>query len=137
MAGTTSEFVLGGGSNSDLSRLDPAQPLVGELPWPLAEDTFVDVYAYSTPVYLGTFRVVDGKVQLSASIKSLEGGTHRLVFIGQTSQSVRVMQLTVLALANTGVALSTPFVVGALAIMLGLGLSVTSITMRRRRGLAA
>jgi len=35
------------------------------------------------------------------------------------------------------VALSTPLVVGALAIMLGLGLSVTSITMRRRRGLAA
>lgn len=94
--GATAAFVTPPDApNSDLGGLDPSEPLVGELPWPFVEDSFVDVYAYSVPVYLGTFPVVGGNVQLSADISALAPGTHRLVFVGQTTQGLQVMEITV------------------------------------------
>lgn len=51
-------------SAAELQDLDPAQPLAGELPWDDA-DSWVDVYAYSTPIHLGTFPIVDGRVVLT------------------------------------------------------------------------
>lgn len=147
--GTTEKFEMpADGPNNDLGNLDPSEPLIGELEWPNATDSFVDVYAYSTPVHLGTFPVVDGKVILSADISGLASGTHRLLFVGQTSGEMQAMEITVQGastpvqpgttttggLAQTGADSSfAPIGLGALAILLGLGLAATGVMAARRR----
>lgn len=65
----------------------------GNLPW-AAEDTEVDVFAYSTPLYLGTFPVVNGQVVLTdVDLSALEAGGHRLVFQGKQSGTVAVIAI--------------------------------------------
>ena len=96
VAATTAGFVpKPGTANDDLGDLDADELLEGELPWSAAEDSFVDVYAYSSPVHLGTFPVVNGAVQVQADISGLEPGTHKLLFIGQTSGEIQVIEITV------------------------------------------
>jgi hypothetical protein len=89
------------GSNSDLRRVRPTAPLEGEIEW-TSTDSFVDVYAYSAPVYVGTFPVVGGRVQFSADVSGLSAGSHTLLFIGQQSAAQRVAGFSILALAPTG-----------------------------------
>lgn len=102
VSSTTASFTAGPDSdNGTLTSLQSDAPLTGTLPWSSDADSYVDVYAYSSPVYIGTFSVVDGKVQLDADLSALEAGGHHLVFVGQTSNAVKVMAITV-APANSG-----------------------------------
>ncbi|WP_158253229.1 Ig-like domain repeat protein [Cryobacterium sp. N19] len=145
--GTTDSFVPSGDTtNNALDSLDVSKLFSGTLPWSDGADSFVDVYAYSSPVFLGTFPVVNGVVQITGvDLSALEAGGHNLVFVGQTSGTVSVMAVTVAApvaapviparsssgLAVTGV---DPAVsIGAAGILLLLGLGSLIPVARRRR----
>ncbi|GAB3616245.1 hypothetical protein GCM10027416_08020 [Okibacterium endophyticum] len=97
VAAITESFApSGGAADNPLNAFDRNEPLSGELPWPNTTDSFVDVYAFSTPVFLGTFPVVDGKVILTGvDLSKLEAGGHQLVFVGQTSGEMQVMAVTI------------------------------------------
>lgn len=76
------------------------------VPWSGA-DSWVDVYLYSSRVYVGTFPLVDGAVRLTGlDLSGLDAGTHHLVLVGQQSGTVGAVQLEVTAasgsLADTG-----------------------------------
>ncbi|MBX3311300.1 MAG: right-handed parallel beta-helix repeat-containing protein [Microbacteriaceae bacterium] len=84
-------------SSNPLNNFDPSKPLTGQLPW-TGNDNMVDVYAYSTPVFIGSFPVVNGKVQLSnVDLSALGLGDHHLVFIGQSSGQVDALPLTLVS----------------------------------------
>lgn len=137
--------------NTDLQSLDPSKPLQGEIPWSDGSDSYVDVYAYSTPVFLGTFPVVNGQVQLNltpAQLQLLAGGDHDLVFIGQTSGTTMAVAIQLAVdgggvtapsaspqvLANTGA--STPVHLSASAIvMLLLGAVALGVARVKRKKL--
>jgi hypothetical protein len=113
--------------------LDPTAPISGTLPWADSSDSFVDVYGYSTPTFLGTFPVVDGAVQLTGlDVSALAAGGHHLVFIGQTSASVQVMLITLAAiLPATGADVAAPVTAAIVLILLGIG-SLALVRRRRR-----
>jgi LPXTG-motif cell wall-anchored protein len=119
-----------------LSSVDAATPFSGALPWQGA-DAFVDVYAYSSPVYIGTFPVVDGKVRLiGADLSALEAGDHHLVFRGQASGELSVIAVTVSSaagahLANTGSEVSLFTAAGLLLCAVGGG--TVLVAVRRKR----
>lgn len=96
-------------------------------------DNFVDVYAFSSPVLVGTFAVVDGTVQIELStglLTQLSAGDHTLVVVGQSSKAVQAFGLNVTAgLAETGVDPMLPFGAASLMLLLGAALFVA----RRRR----
>jgi LPXTG-motif cell wall-anchored protein len=126
-------------SNSDLSQFDPTKPLSGDLPWAGDGDTYVDVYAYSTAKYVGTFPVVDGKVVIdSADLSFLSTGAHHLVFVGQQTSSLLVANLTVVAaaagatLAFTGENAAPALALGGALIVFG---GVLFVMRRRRNGM--
>jgi LPXTG-motif cell wall-anchored protein len=119
--------------------LNPAQAYTATIDW-FAGDSFVDVYAYSTPVLVGTFPVVDGQVQIvlsSAMLSSLAAGTHTLVITGQSSGSMQAVAFSVSAvaadstpaLASTGVEAIVPLSAAGLLLLLGVAL----VIVRRRR----
>jgi hypothetical protein len=112
--------------------LDPAEDYTATLDW-TAADSYVDVYLYSTPTFVGTFPVVDGtaKITLSEAVLSeLEAGNHTLVVTGQSSGSVQAVALTVAdVLASTGFNAGGPLTVAVLLVLLGGALLV----VRRRR----
>ncbi|WP_130504387.1 hypothetical protein [Microterricola gilva] len=91
-------------------------------------DSFVDVYAYSSPVLVGTFAVVDGSVQIDLStglLTQLSAGDHTLVVVGQSSKTVQAYALSVTAgLAETGVDPMLPLGAGSLMLLLGAALFV-------------
>lgn len=121
-------------SGTDLNGIDASAPLDGEMDWGSA-DTWVDLYAYSSPVYLGTFPVVGGKVVLTGvDLSALAAGGHRLVFVGQTSGSIKVAAFRVAAtgLAATG-ATSVIALTGTAAVLTLLG---AALIARRTRLLA-
>jgi hypothetical protein len=127
VAGTTSSFVPSSESvGNPLTSLDPTKPFSGALPWADASDSFVDVYAYSSPVFIGTFRVVGGKVLMSGlDLSALRLGGHHLVFQGQTSGTISAMAITVAVelLAATGPTAATTGLLaagGALLLLAGL-----------------
>lgn len=95
-------------------------------------DSFVDVYAYSSPVLVGTFAVVDGAVQVELTtglLSQLSAGDHTLVVVGQSSKSVQAYALNVTAgLAETGPETALPL--GAASLMLLLG--AAALVARRR-----
>lgn len=115
--------------------LNPGTSYTANVIW-TAGDSFVDVYAFSSPVLVGTFPVVNGVAQISLSSKvlsQLEAGTHTLVVTGQTSGAVQAVSLSVaFTLAATGPNLAAPIGTAALLLMLGGALVVA-----RRRGLRA
>jgi len=145
--GTTDSFVPSGDTTGNaLDSLDVSKTFSGTLPWSDGADSFVDVYAYSSPVFLGTFPVVNGKVQITGvDLSALQAGGHHLVFVGQTSETVSVMAVTVVApevaavvpassssvLAVTGVDPAVP--IGAASSLLLLGLGLLIVAARRRR----
>jgi LPXTG-motif cell wall-anchored protein len=96
-------------------------------------DNFVDVYAYSSPLLVGTFAVVDGAVQIELStgmLTQLSAGDHTLVVVGQSSKAAQAYALNVTAgLAETGTDPMLPLGAASLMLLLGAALFVA----RRRR----
>jgi hypothetical protein len=137
--GLTPNFPMtpSGSSNTDLATLDPSKPLSGSFDWSGLGDDFVDLYSYSVGSYVGTYPVVAGKVVISgASLASLAGGQHHLVFVGQTSKTVRITAITVKALAATGVDATGPIVAGSVLLIGGFVLFMSTQVTRRRRARA-
>ena len=133
VSGTTDSFVPSAETvGNALDSLDASKTFSGTLPWPDRADSFVDVYAYSSPVFLGTFPVVNGKVQITGvDLSALAAGGHHLVFVGQTSGTVSVMAIVVAkGLAVTGVDPAVP--IGAAGILLLLGLGLLIVVADRR-----
>lgn len=128
-------------SGADLSSIDVSQPLSGELPWSSDEDDWVDVYAYSTPIYIGTFPVVNGKVQLTGvDLSALEAGKHRLVFIGQTSGATSVAAFAITEAAEEGSRLAASGATDALPVGIAAALSLIAglaLVLRHRRRVTA
>jgi hypothetical protein len=115
--------------------LDVTKPYTATVDWAGA-DSFVDVYAYSTPTLVGSFAVVDGKVQVvlsPAMLSALAAGSHTLVISGQSSGAVQAVAFSITqTLAATGVDPIVPLGSAALLLMLGAAL----VIVRRRRTLA-
>ncbi|WP_104083470.1 hypothetical protein [Cryobacterium sp. Y11] len=114
--------------------LDVTKPYTATVDWAGA-DGFVDVYAYSTPTLVGTFPVVNGKVQVvlsPAMLSSLAAGTHTLVISGQSSGAVQAVAFSLSkTLAATGVETIVPLGSAALLLLLGAAL----VVVRHRRTL--
>ncbi len=103
-----------------------------------AGDSYVDVFAYSAPVRIGTFAVVGGQVQVpltASTLAALGAGTHTLVTLGQSSGKVNSVQFSIAStLAATGVSTdAVPFALAGVALVLGGVLLV----VRRRKDVAA
>jgi len=143
VAATSSTFSIGGGpAGSGLTSIAPTTDFSATLPWTDDSDTFVDVYAYSTPDFLGTFPVKAGVVQLTGvDLSALQLGSHHLVFIGQTSGTLSIVAITLAAtgtttaadptLAFTGTDAVAP-AIGALVILL-LGFAMVVVARSRGR----
>jgi hypothetical protein len=122
-----------GEDSNPIDALDAGQPLSGEIPWIDDSDSFVDVYGYSKPIFLGTFPVVNGRVQLSGlDLSALAVGGHHLVFVGQTSEVSSAMAVTVASgaaahLAATGFDAVSPLMLGGILLLVGIG----ALLMRR------
>jgi hypothetical protein len=134
----TDQFLPTGAANTDLNAIDPTLPVSGEYEdWPEPADAFVDVYSYSTAVFVGTFQIVNGDVVLTGmDLSHLTPGVHRLLLRGQTSGAIAVVQLTVLAAPiaahpATGPADVAPLAAGAFIVVL-LG-AVGLLAVRRSR----
>jgi len=114
-----------------LAGLNPGKDYTANVAW-YSGDSFVDVYAYSTATYIGTFAVVDGAVQVdltSDQLTALGAGAHTLVAVGQSSGGVNSAGFTVTAvLASTGFDPMVPMGAAAALLVLGGGLMV----LRRR-----
>lgn len=112
--------------------LNPQQDYTAVISWD-GPDSFVDVYGYSTPVFVGTFPVVDGSVAVeldAATLTELGGGAHTLVLLGQSSGDVGSLRLDIAAmLAATGAAPAPALGAGALLTVFG----VAGIAFGRRR----
>lgn len=112
--------------------LNPTQAHTATLPWSAA-DSWVDVYLYSTPVFVGTFPVVNGQAQIvlsAAVLSALDAGTHTLVVTGQSSGTVQAVSISLArSLAATGAAPAVPLAAGALLLLVGAAL----IVVRRNR----
>jgi len=80
-----------------------ATPFTASLTWDAnSGDQWVDVWARSSPTYIGTFPVIDGVLQITdADVSMLAEGNHHLVFVGQTSGSNQVVALTMRAADET------------------------------------
>jgi LPXTG-motif cell wall-anchored protein len=131
----TASFAAGA---ADLTGLDVSQPIDAVFAdWKDASDSYVDVYAYSTAVYLGSFPVVGGNVVLTGlDLSGLAPGAHHLLLRGQGSGAVAVVAFTALAadgdpqLAATGAEIAAG---SALAAALLLAGGVLLVIRRRAR----
>lgn len=108
-AATSAAFIATGATvGNPLDSLDTSEPFSGNLPWSDPTDSFVDVYAYSSPTLLGTFPVVNGMVIINGvNLAALSTGAHHLVLIGQTSGAVSVLNITVQPAPGTGTGTGT------------------------------
>jgi hypothetical protein len=125
--------------NGDLAKIDPALPVTFTFTgWEHASDSFVDVYAYSSPIFLGTFPVVNGVIQLAGlDLSALEAGGHHIVLKGQTSNQMGVIAITVAVflIAATGADVPVWMLPAALLlVLLGAGALVFSSIRRSRKG---
>jgi hypothetical protein len=94
-------------TNSNLAAVDASNPLTGSYAWQDPTDAYVNVYTYSSPVFIGTFPVLNGKIAFSTgSLAQLPLGQHDLVFSGQTSGTLAVVPFTITT-AATPTAVST------------------------------
>jgi LPXTG-motif cell wall-anchored protein len=114
--------------------LNPATPVTATVFWGPG-DSFVDVYAYSAPTFIGTFPVVAGAVSVTLSAEALAAlgaGSHTLVAVGQTSGNVGAVSFEVsAALAATGTVVNPVAPIAAAGVLLLLGAAL--IVLRRRR----
>lgn len=108
-------------------------------------DETVALYGYSTPTYLGTFPVVDGRAQISGvDLTALGEGAHHLLIVGEQSGAFQVAELEVAAPQEAEAApiappIATPSSVGpspvvmiGIAALLLIALVVTAVLVRRR-----
>jgi hypothetical protein len=113
--------------------LNPTTAYTANVEW-FAADSFVDVYVYSTPTFVGTFPVVNGAAQVTLSaelLSKLAAGSHTLVVTGQSSGEVQGLALSVAAtLAATGFDVTVPLTGAALLLLLG---GAMVFTRNRRR----
>ncbi|WP_168220106.1 MULTISPECIES: LPXTG cell wall anchor domain-containing protein [unclassified Salinibacterium] len=99
-----------------------------------AQDSWVDVYAFSSPLFVGTFPVVNGVVQVTLTpslLAQLAVGSHTLVMTGQNSGTVASVAFVV-GLPVTGAETAAPLAAGSVLLLLGAALMVV-----RRRMLAS
>jgi len=115
--------------------LNPTASYTANLTW-AAGDSFVDVYVYSAPVFVGSFAVVDGVAQINLSAKvlgQLAAGDHTLVAMGQSSGAVQAVALNIAPmLAETGFDAAGPLTAAAVFLLLGGAL----VFVRRRHARA-
>ena len=84
----TLEALFSSESTFDLSNFTASLSWIG--------DETVNVYGYSTPTYLGTFPVVNGKAQISGvDLSALGEGAHHLLVVGGQSGQFQLAQLDV------------------------------------------
>jgi hypothetical protein len=140
VAADTAKFDAG----TDLTKLDVSSPIDAVFAgWSDPSDAFVDVYAYSTASYLGTFPVVGGDVMLTGlDLSALAPGGHHLLLRGQSSDALAVVAFSVLAaaapdpaLAATGV--EAGLVSGAALLLLVVGGVLLGVARRMRRSITA
>lgn len=115
--------------------LNPGAEQVANLAW-TAQDGFVDVYVFSSPVLVGTFPVTDGVARITltpAVLDQLPTGTHTLVATGQTSGAVSSLTLSIGLAATGSEPPALPLAIAALALLAG----VVLVASRRRRALHA
>ncbi|MFF2053318.1 LPXTG cell wall anchor domain-containing protein [Leifsonia sp. NPDC058194] len=121
--------------------LDPTKGYTASVEW-VSNDSFVDVYLYSTPILVGTFPVVDGKVQVTLSadvLAKLAAGSHTLVLVGQSSGDVQAVALSVAAVTSTAALAATgdntviPATLAGLLVLLG----AAGVFVARRRTVKA
>jgi hypothetical protein len=114
--------------------LDTSKDYTANVTWTSA-DSYVDVYAYSTPTFVGTFPVVNGVAQINvshATLAAIGGGSHTLVAIGQSSGGVQSVAISVsAALASTGFDPMLPIGIASIFLLLG-----ASLMLMRRSQLA-
>jgi hypothetical protein len=137
VAATTNTFSINGApAGSGLTSIDPSAPFDAALPWSDTSDTFVDVYAYSSPLLVGTFPVIAGVVDLTGvDLSALQPGSHHLVFVGQSSGAVSIVAIGIAAAAPTLALTGTDAVgptIGALSVLL---LGLTMVILARTRSL--
>ncbi|MFJ3491542.1 LPXTG cell wall anchor domain-containing protein [Leifsonia aquatica] len=122
--------------------LDPTKGYTASVEW-TSNDSFVDVYLYSTPILLGSFPVVDGTVQVTLSadvLAKLAAGSHTLVLVGQSSGGVQAVALSVAAVTTTAALAATgdnnvvPATLAGLLVLLG---AAGVFVSRRRRATQA
>jgi LPXTG-motif cell wall-anchored protein len=105
--------------------LSPEKAYTATIDW-AGGDSFVDVFAYSSPRLVGTFAVVNGVVQVSLTPEMLGmigSGQHTLVLVGQTSGTVAAVGFEIIpTLANTGADVSGSLLGGTALLLLGSGL---------------
>lgn len=124
------------------AKVEQGKAQVANIEW-WGGDSYVDVYAYSAPVFIGTFAVVDGKVSLTLTpevLAQLGEGAHTLVYVGQSSGSVQAVAFEVggpvaagARLAETGTDPLLPIGFAGALLVLGAGVLVA----RRRSALAS
>jgi hypothetical protein len=121
--------------------LNPGTSYSAKLEWANTTDSFVDVYLYSTPTFIGSFAVIDGVTQINLDAKvlaKLAAGDHTLVVTGQTSGAVQSVAVKLAAapaltgssarLAETGFEGGLPLTAAALLVLAGGAL----VFVRRR-----
>jgi LPXTG-motif cell wall-anchored protein len=111
--------------------LDASKSHIANVTWS-SPDSFVDVYAFSSPVFVGTFPVVNGVAQITLStavLGKLAAGNHTLVITGQSSGAVASVALAI-GLPATGSDPTVPVTVASVLMLIGAGL----MFVRRRYG---
>jgi hypothetical protein len=115
--------------------LSSAKGHQAEVTW-WSPDSFVDVYLYSTPVFVGTFPVVGGVVEIDLSadvLSQLGAGGHTLVVLGQSSGAVSSVKISVAAtLAATGVDPILAFSASGALLLLGAGALIAARRIRSK-----
>lgn len=109
--------------------LNPGAAQTANLQWS-SPDSFVDVYVFSTPTFVGTFPVVNGVAQIwlsAAVLAQLASGGHTMVVTGQSSGAVMSVAMSI-GLPVTGVDVTLPLTMGSLLVLLG-----ASLVVARRR----
>ncbi len=137
VAADTASFGVPG---ADLAQLDVSSPFDAVFSdWSDPSDTFVDVYAYSTATFLGSFPVVGGSVVLTGlDLSGLAPGSHHLLLRGQGSGAIAVVAFTARAAAGgpgTGLAATgaDPLLpVSAALLLLLAGAALVGLRARRR-----
>jgi parallel beta-helix repeat protein len=89
--------IAAGQSEAGTSAILSTNNFVASMPWAgSSDDQWVDVWAYSTPTFIGTFPVISGVLKISgADLSALATGDHHLVLVGQTSGANEVMSLAI------------------------------------------
>jgi len=96
-AGAASFLLSGDAGGASLSSFVRSGVFQGALTW-AADDYTVDLYSYSTGVFIGTFPITGGAVQVTGvDLSSRTLGTHTLLFVGNQSGAIVPLRITLTA----------------------------------------